>query len=268
MKTSTKIFIVIFLITLVGSFLTSNYLLSSINIVNGKLSFNFTTFAYISLALTIVNFIVGNILYIKFLRSRKFNSMLFFSTAPLILVFGVIAYFLSNINNLSGQTTTFVRTALNISETNYNSNGVKERCLSYQYRSDFQDYDYSVLATNATYYSNSGVSATFTFKVGNVYHLLYPKFDIARKKDVTYIGNDSVVTCTDYHNIDYKIGSDSAIIRKCLSEIVHRKDQTLEKVYTYPINNTIFANSYFLPVVKCIGDKVFSISSFVMLILF
>ena len=139
-----------------------------------------------------------------------------------------------------------------ISETNYNSNGVKERCLSYQYRSDFQDYDYSVLATNATYYSNSGVSATFTFKVGNVYHLLYPKFDIARKKDVTYIGNDSVVTCTDYHNIDYKIGSDSAIIRKCLSEIVHRKDQTLEKVYTYPINNTIFANSYFLPVVSTV----------------
>ena len=56
-----------------------------------------------------------------FLKTRKFNSMLFFSTAPLLLTFGVLTFVLATINNYTTQPFTLVRTALNISTTNNNN---------------------------------------------------------------------------------------------------------------------------------------------------
>ena len=121
MKTSTKIWIGIFIATLIGAIFTARFLLSAINIIDGKIVFYMTTLAWIGLGFNVINMLAGNILFIRFLKTRKLSTMLFFSTVPLGLVFGGIAFVLSNINNFSGQTFTIVKTALNINVANYNN---------------------------------------------------------------------------------------------------------------------------------------------------
>ena len=121
MKTSTKILIVLFFITLVGCVITSSYLFSAINITADGIFFNMSILAYISLVFSVGNMIIGNILYVKFLKTRKFNSMLFFSTAPLMLSFGVLTFLLATINSYNTKPLNIVKTALNISTTNNNN---------------------------------------------------------------------------------------------------------------------------------------------------
>lgn len=121
MKTSTKILIALFFITLVGSIITSTYLFSAINITTEGIFFNMSILAYIGLAFSLANMIVGNILYVRFLKTRKFNSMLFFSTAPLMLSFGVLTFLLATINSYNTKPLNIVKTALNISTTNNNN---------------------------------------------------------------------------------------------------------------------------------------------------
>ena len=121
MKTNTKIYIVIFLISLVGGSLTSRYLFSAISISQYGIQFNMNTWAWVCVVFNILNLVSGNILYFKFLKTRKFNSMLFFATVPLTLIFGVCTYFLATINNLKSQTFTLIKSVLKISNTNYNN---------------------------------------------------------------------------------------------------------------------------------------------------
>lgn len=121
MKLSTKIYIVLFLITLVGGLVTSSHLLSAISVVDGELVFSMKTLSWVCLCFNIVNFVLGNILYFRFLKTRKYNSMLFFATAPLVITFGGIVFALSSLNNLSGKVVKIVKTALNVKTTNYNN---------------------------------------------------------------------------------------------------------------------------------------------------
>lgn len=121
MKLSTKIYIVLFLITLVGGMATSSQLLSAIKTSENGIYFVMTTLAWVSVCFNVLNFIFGNILYFRFLKTRKYNSMLFFATAPLMLVFGGIIFGLSGINNFPGKAVRVVRTVLNVSQNNYNN---------------------------------------------------------------------------------------------------------------------------------------------------
>ncbi len=121
MKTGTKIWIVVFLVSLVAGMLTSRYLFSSIVIIGNTISINFSTLAYVSLVFNLINIVSGNVLFFKFLRTRKLNTVLFLSTVPITLVFGAIMFGLFSINNLTNQSAIIVRTALNISTTNNNN---------------------------------------------------------------------------------------------------------------------------------------------------
>ena len=121
MKTNTKIYIVIFLISLVGGSLTARYLFSAISFSQYGLKFNMNTWAWICVTFNVINLVSWNILYFKFLKTRKFNSMLFFATVPLTLIFGVITYYLASINSYNNQTFTLIRSVLKISNTNYNN---------------------------------------------------------------------------------------------------------------------------------------------------
>ncbi len=76
--------------------------------------------AWMGVVFNAINILSGNVLFIRFLRTRKFNTMLFFATVPMGIVFGLAVYFLSGIENYSGQTAGIVKTALNISQNNTN----------------------------------------------------------------------------------------------------------------------------------------------------
>lgn len=121
MRTSTKVYIVLFLVTMVGGAVTSSQLLGAIKVGENGVYFAMTTLAWVSVGFNIINMIFGNILYFRFLKTRKYSSMLFFATAPLVIVFGGIVFMLSSLNNFSGKVVRIVKTALNVKTTNYNN---------------------------------------------------------------------------------------------------------------------------------------------------
>ncbi|MBO5309926.1 MAG: adenylate/guanylate cyclase domain-containing protein [Clostridia bacterium] len=120
MKTSIKIWSVVFLLTLVGSLLLSRYVFEGITINNG-IAFNFSTLGIIGLIFSILNFISGTILFFKFIKIQPFNRVLFFSTVPMTLTFATICYFLLNLNSYTGKEVEYVRALLQVNTGNYNN---------------------------------------------------------------------------------------------------------------------------------------------------
>ena len=120
MKTNTKIWIVVFLVSLVGGSITSSYLFSSISIIRGEIVLNFSTLAWVCVAFDVINLISGNVLFFKFLKTRKLSTVLFLSTVPVTLIFGGIMFGIFSINNYSNTPAVFIKTALNINTANNN----------------------------------------------------------------------------------------------------------------------------------------------------
>ena len=120
MRKSTKIILIIFLITLVGSVVSFSFLFSAISLTNSGLEINMTTMSWISFAIVTLCSIFGTILYIRFLRSTRFNTMLFFATVPLTIAFATLTYFVATINNYKSDAVGFIRTTLNVSTDNIN----------------------------------------------------------------------------------------------------------------------------------------------------
>ncbi|MDD3232439.1 MAG: adenylate/guanylate cyclase domain-containing protein [Clostridia bacterium] len=123
MKTSTKIWGVIFLISLIFSFLLGGSVYNSIYFSNetGNIIFNFSALAYIGLAFIIINFISGNVLFIRFLLLQPFSRLLFFATVPVTVISAVICFYLININTIPNVQTRFVRQVLNVNPANNNN---------------------------------------------------------------------------------------------------------------------------------------------------
>lgn len=121
MRTSTKVFMALFFITLVGVILTSSFFFSAISISGGALSINLNAMTWVSIILMGFNFLFGTIVYTRFLKSQKFSALLFFSVVPLTVTFATAMYFLATIFNYNNETVTFVRQVLQISQNNYNN---------------------------------------------------------------------------------------------------------------------------------------------------
>ena len=82
MKTSFRVWLVIFIVSLVGSVLLSRYVLDGISFENG-LNLQFSTLGIIGLIFTAINLLSGTIVFFKFLKTQPFNRLLFFSTIPI-----------------------------------------------------------------------------------------------------------------------------------------------------------------------------------------
>ena len=121
MRTSTKILMILYFITLVGVVVTSSFIFSAISISDQGITISLSIMVYIALAINILNMIFGIILYIRFLRSQKLTATLFFSIVPLTITFATATYFLATINNYQNTTVTLVKQALQISAGNYNN---------------------------------------------------------------------------------------------------------------------------------------------------
>lgn len=121
MRTSTKILMIFYFITLVGVVVTSSFIFSAISISEQGIAINLSITFYISLAITILNLIFGIILYVRFLRSQKLTATLFFSIVPITVTFATATYFLATINNYQNTTITIVKQVLQINQTNYNN---------------------------------------------------------------------------------------------------------------------------------------------------
>ena len=120
MKTSTKIFLILFIIFAFASILTFRFLWGAIY-SNGSFRLEFNFLSYLALFFFLASLFFGTFLYIKFLKTQSFNIMLFFITVPLTLAFATVTYILFNINNYDQPALVAIRVALKVSQNNNNN---------------------------------------------------------------------------------------------------------------------------------------------------
>lgn len=121
MRTSTKVFMALFFITLVGVVLTSSFFFSSVSVNDQGLRVDLNAMTWVSIGIGVLNAIFGSILYFRFLKNQKFSTLLFFSVVPLTVTFATAAYFLATINNYENETVTVVKQVLQINQNNINN---------------------------------------------------------------------------------------------------------------------------------------------------
>jgi hypothetical protein len=115
MKTSTKIWLIIAIISNVGLLYLFRPLIETIRYDGANIYFNFTTESYIGLALFIFANISGTIVFVRFIKTQSLNSQIFFSTVPPTITFMLIILFFFTIT--TAQQTEIVgavRSVLNI----------------------------------------------------------------------------------------------------------------------------------------------------------
>lgn len=95
MKTSTKVLIALYVLTLIPSLVLGQYVFAGITATGTGFAFNFSTLGIIGIILLVVNNIFGGILYLRFLRTLKLSKTIFFATLPLSVFYGVGMFFIA-----------------------------------------------------------------------------------------------------------------------------------------------------------------------------
>ena len=90
MKKSTKILLIIFIVTLLPGIIFGKSIINGISVVENKFAFNFDLGAIVGLVFIGINIILGMILFFRFLASLPLDKVLFFSTVPLVLIYGIL----------------------------------------------------------------------------------------------------------------------------------------------------------------------------------
>lgn len=123
MRTSTKIFLILYVVTFVPGIFLTKYLLQAIVPTGDGFSLNFTPLAYVALALQIISNVFSAILFFRFLKTQRLSNVIFFSIAPLTLVYGVFMVYISAVKTMDGVVAQSVRSTLKIAtqENAYNN---------------------------------------------------------------------------------------------------------------------------------------------------
>ena len=120
MKTSTKIWMIIFIVSTVFGILLAREIFRGLNF-GETLTFNFSVWGWVGIVMNVISNIALAVLFAKFLKTQPFNRVLFFSTVPLTLTFFALSYGLLTINDYNNAPVTYVRQVLNVSTTNSNN---------------------------------------------------------------------------------------------------------------------------------------------------
>ena len=122
MKTSTKILLVLFIVSFVPTIFLARYLFQAVTPTEIGFAFNFDVYAYVALGCMIASMVLGGILYIRFIINLNLSKAIFFSVFPLSVTYAFGLYFLAIVGRYNTPIATSVKLTLNITETNnYNS---------------------------------------------------------------------------------------------------------------------------------------------------
>lgn len=122
MRKSTKILLIIYILVLIPSLILGRYIFAGITPTDIGFTFNFDITGIIAIILSIVAGVLGMILFYRFVMSQSIDRAIFFSSVPLVLIYGLSIFFLAELNTLDNITAKSVRTLLNISPENaYNT---------------------------------------------------------------------------------------------------------------------------------------------------
>lgn len=122
MRKSTKILLIIYIAVFIASLVMGKFIINGIKATDNGFEFNFDIRGIIALVLTGISIILGFILYFRFLASLTVDKMLFFSSVPLVVFYGLSIFLLVEISILDNTTANSVRSLLNLSPDNlYNT---------------------------------------------------------------------------------------------------------------------------------------------------
>lgn len=123
MKTSTKILIILTILTFIPNIFLTKYLIDAIIPTGDGFAFEFTPLAWVGLACQIVFNVFFAILFFRFLKTQRLSNMIFFSLIPVTLAYGGFMAYVVAVKNMTGITAESVRATLNIAtqETSYNN---------------------------------------------------------------------------------------------------------------------------------------------------
>lgn len=122
MKKSTKILLIIYLIVLIPSLVLGRYIFQGINPTDTGFTFNFDVKGIVGIILTIISLVIGTILFYRFVMAQSIDKAIFFSSLPLVLIYGLAIFFLAELTSFDNSTANSVKTLLNITTDNtYNT---------------------------------------------------------------------------------------------------------------------------------------------------
>lgn len=122
MKTSTKVLLVLFVVTILPSIFLGKYLFAAIIPTESGFEFSFDTYAYVALGFFVVANVLGGILYFKFISSLKLSNAIFFSIFPFTIFYAFGLYSIATVKEQNGAVASAIKLTLNISaENSYNS---------------------------------------------------------------------------------------------------------------------------------------------------
>ncbi len=122
MKKSTKILLIIYVAVMIPSIILGKYVFSSLKVVDGGFAYDFNALSISGLILSVAGMVLGTILYFRFLKTLTLSNVIFFSTIPYTLLYGVGMFMLSHITQFASPMARNVRILLNITpENEYNT---------------------------------------------------------------------------------------------------------------------------------------------------
>lgn len=117
MKTSTKILLIINIALLIANVFLIRYLVSGIVPTDSGFVFEFSALSWVALVVLIAFLVTFIALYIVFLRNMRLSNLLFFSTLPLTLIYGVFVVYIAKIGDMDDITSASVKATLNLNST-------------------------------------------------------------------------------------------------------------------------------------------------------
>lgn len=114
MKTSTKILLIFNIALLIANIFLIRYLVAGIVPTESGFVFEFSALSWVALSVLVAFLITFIALYIVFLRNLRLSNLLFFSTLPLTLIYGVFVVYIAKIGEMDDITSASVKATLNI----------------------------------------------------------------------------------------------------------------------------------------------------------
>lgn len=114
MKTSTKILLIFNIALLIANIFLIRYLATGIVPTESGFVFEFSALSWVALSVLVAFLITFIALYIVFLRNLRLSNLLFFSTLPLTLIYGVFVVYIAKIGEMDDITSASVKATLNI----------------------------------------------------------------------------------------------------------------------------------------------------------
>ncbi len=114
MKTSTKILLIFNIALLIANIFLIRYLVMGVVPTESGFVFEFSALSWVALSVLVAFLITFIALYIVFLRNLRLSNLLFFSTLPLTLIYGVFVVYIAKIGEMDDITSASVKATLNI----------------------------------------------------------------------------------------------------------------------------------------------------------